>query len=391
EGVVILSTCNRVEIYLSPSRHTEPDELRNTFAEICNLTFDEAEATYMKRDGEAAAHLFRVASGLDSQLLGEVQILTQVKNAYHAALELTCTNNVLNALFLRAIECGKLVRHRTAISQGAASVAYAAADVAQRVFHEFSECRVLLVGAGETVRLASKYLADAGVVNWKISNRTIENAQALAETLGGNTTAFPPQAEDLAWADLIVSATSSPTSVITDDVVTTAVQHRSRPLLVLDLAVPRDVDERASRFDNVYVYSVDDFKEMVRANLKAREKEAVRAEKLVEKQTEEFAQWYRENRVAPTIQQLAVVLEGIRVHEVQTNVKRFTPENHHQVDEFSKSLIRKVTSLIVSNMKRASLDRDDLSLARAVAQAFASDNESNINQILEKLDHELSH
>jgi glutamyl-tRNA reductase len=391
DGAVILSTCNRAEIYLSPQLHTEEPKLRTLFAEICDLTQEEAAACYVKRDDAAVEHLYRVASGLDSQLLGEVQVLSQVKAAYQTALELACTNGVLNTLFLRAIECGKLVRHRTAISQGAVSVAYAAVDVATRIFGKLDGRRILLVGAGETTRLAAKYLADFGGNSWRVSNRTRENAVSLAESLCGTTVAFPPEEADIAWADLIVSATSSSEVVITVETANAALHQRKDPMLILDLAVPRDVDDRLKALENVYLYSVDDFQDIVKANLKAREKEALRAEKLIVKQVEEFVTWYRENRVAPTIQQLKEVLETIRTAEVQNNARRFSPDNRDQVEEFSKSLMRKVTSLIIANMKRASLDRDDLSLAKAVSMAFAPSDDADVNHILERLDHELSH
>lgn len=391
DGVVILATCNRVEIYLSPQLHTDETKLRTLFAQISNLTPVEAAACYVKRDDAAVEHLYRVSSGLDSQLLGEVQILAQVKAAYHAALELACTNGILNTLFLRAIECGKLVRHRTAISQGAVSVAYAAVDVASRIFGKLDGRKILLIGAGNTTRLAAKYLADFGGNSWRVSNRTKENAEDLAASLGGTAVAFPPVEEDIAWADLIVSATSSPDLVIREATANGALHQRRDPMLILDLAVPRDIDEHIKDIDNVYLYGVDDFQDMVKANLKAREKEAVRAEKLIVKQVEEFVTWYRENRVAPTIQQLKEVLETIRSAEVQNNARRFTPENRDQVEEFSKSLMRKVTSLMVANMKRASLDRDDLSLAKAISMALAPADDPQVNHILEKLDHELSH
>ena len=391
EGVVILSTCNRVELYLSPKLHTPEPELRALFASVCKLTLEESYEPYIMRDAAVTHHLFRVASGLDSQMLGEVQILAQVKHAYHAALELACTNGILNRLFLQAIECGKLIRHRTGISQGAVSVAYAAVDLAERVFGKLSNRNVLLIGAGDTIQLAAKYIADSGATQWRVSNRTAARAQMLADTYHGQAVPFPPRQEDLIWADLIVSATGAPEPVVTAAQANGAISHRKNPALFLDLAVPRDIDPDLQNADNVYVYCVDDFKEMVEANLKAREREAVRAEKLVEKQVEDFVTWYRENRIAPTIQQLQMVLEAIRSTEVENNVHRFTPEDREQVEKFSRSMMKKVTGLIVANMKRASLDKNDLSLARAVTVAFAREDESSVNDVLEKLDHELSH
>ena len=391
EGVVILSTCNRVEFYLSPNLHTPEAELRALFAQICHLSDEESYEPYILRDAEVTHHLFRVASGLDSQLLGEVQILTQVKQAYHAALELACTNSVLNRLFLQAIECGKLVRTRTGISQGAVSVAFAAVDLAERVFGKLSDRNVLLIGAGETIQLAAKYIADSGATHWRISNRTSERAQMLAELYHGQAVSFPPSQADLAWADLVVSATSSPEPVITAAQANGAITHRKNPALFLDLAVPRDIDPDLQNADNVYVYCVDDFREMVETNLRAREREALRAGKLVEKEVEEFVVWYRENRIAPTIQQLQMVLEAIRMSEVEHNVHRFTEQDREQVEKFSRSMMKKVTGLIVANMKRASLDKNDLSLARAITMSFAREDESAVNDVLEKLDHELSH
>ncbi len=155
--------------------------------------------------------------------------------------------------------------------------------------------------------------------------------------------------------------------------------------------MPRDVDPAIVTDDSAYVYAVDDFNELVKANLKAREREAVRADKLVQKQIEELVEWYQENRIAPTIQQLQEVLEGIRSAEVENNARRFRAEDREEIDKFSKSLIRKVTGLIIANMKRASIDQNDLSLARAVTMAFSPGDETAVNDVLEKLNHELSH
>jgi len=391
EGVVILSTCNRVELYLSPSYHLTEPVLRELFARVCHLTAEEARAAYVYHDAAAVSHLFRVAAGLDSQLLGEVQILAQVKDAYQAALENATTNAFLNRVFLRAIETGKLVRHRTGISQGAVSVAYAAVDLALRVLGTLSGRKVLLVGAGQTVRLASKYMADFGAASWRVSNRTAERAEALAAGLGGEVAAFPPRPEDLAWADVVVSATSAPDLLIRADTARPALEGRRHPLVLLDLAVPRDVDPALAGTEDLYLYTVDDFQELVQANLRARQREAARAEKLVDKMVEEFQAWYQENRISPTIQQLQEVLEGIRLSEVENNARRFCPEDREQIDRFSRALIKKVTSLIIANMKRACADRNDLSLARAVSLAFAPADEAVVKEVLEKLNRELSH
>ncbi len=391
EGAVILSTCNRAEIYVSPTYHFEESELRALYAEACGLDPDDGNVAYVYRDAAAARHLFRVASGLDSQMLGEIQILAQVKNAYGTALELASTSATLNKVFTHAISCGKQVRTRTAISQGAVSVAYAAIEVAQRLFRKIEEQNILLVGAGETTQLAAKYLADAGACKVRVSNRTAERAAVLAEQIAGDVTNFPPTADDLAWADIVVSATSAQTPVLNVAEQGGTLRQRKRPLLFLDLAVPRDVDPKFADFDDVYVYTVDDFQELVAVNIRARQKEAVRAEEIVEKEVEEFVEWYRNNRIAPSLQQLQAALESIRAAEVEHQAHHFRPEDREEVEKFSRAMMKKVTSLIVANMRRAAADGNDLTLARAIAVAFAGKDRAATEQILEQLNHELSH
>ncbi|MBL0061593.1 MAG: glutamyl-tRNA reductase [bacterium] len=391
EGAAILSTCNRAELYLSPTFHFEESELRALYAEVFELQPEDGDVAYVYRDANAVKHLFRVASGLDSQMLGEIQILVQVKNAYNTALELACTSGILNKLFTQAIFCGKQVRTRTAISQGAVSVAYAAIEIAQRLYNKLGEKNILLVGAGETTKLASKYLADAGACNWRVSNRTTAHAAELAEQIGGEITSFPPNSEDIAWADIVVSATSSPSAIVKMSECGAGLKGRKRPLLFLDLAVPRDIDSAFAERDDVYVYTVDDFQELVAANIKSRQKEAVRAEELVEKEVHIFSEWYRENRIAPSIQQLQVALETIRASEVEQQARHFRPEDREEIEKFSRSMMKKVTSMIIANMRRAAADGNDLTLARAVTVAFAGKDQHAIDEILEKLNHELSH
>jgi glutamyl-tRNA reductase len=392
EGAAILSTCNRTEVYLSPIQHLPDDELRQLYCRLTGLEASAAGAAYVLRDDEAMRHLVRVAAGLDSQLLGEVQILGQLKEAYARALAAAATNNILNKALLRAIEAGKDVRNRTGISQGAVSVASAAVQMAQRIFGSLADRRVLLVGAGETARLAANHLATAGVSEWRVANRTEANARVVADLLGGRVTAFPPPAGDLEWADLVVSATGSERPIIGGPDALAVVRRRKRPLLLLDLAVPRDIEPALAAHGDVYLYAVDDFDELVAANLETRQKEARRAEQIVAKHVHDFSLWYRENRVAPTIQQLHVVLEGLRRREVARNQRRFAPEDHEQLERFSQALIRKVEGLIASNLRQASLHDDDLSMASAVARAMARETEDvEVQRVLERLRQEGTH
>lgn len=391
DGAAILSTCNRTELYLSPEQHFESDALRKMFCRLTGLPDEDAASAYVLRDEDAMQHLLRVASGLDSQMLGEVQILGQLKDAYARALEAGSTNVIINKALLRAVEAGKDVRNRTGISQGAVSVASAACQMAQRIFGSLAGRRVLLVGAGETARLAANHLGGQGVTDWRVTNRTEANARVVADLLGGRVVAFPPRAEDVEWADLVVSATGASEPVIGGEEVILSVRKRRRPLLLLDLAVPRDVEPAIGDCGDVYLYTVDDFDELVKANLTTREKEARRAEQIIDRHVEEFVGWYRENRVAPSIQQLHAVLEELRVSEVERNRKRFQAEDHDQLEKFSKALIRKVEGLMAANLREASRD-DDLSLAQAVVRATRrSEQDEDVQEILDRLRREGSH
>ncbi len=390
DGSVILSTCNRVEIYMSPQNHLSDSDLKNIFGKITGLDKTEYENAYIYRDEDAVRHLFRVASGLNSQLLGEVQILGQVKTAYYSALELGTVTGFLNRLFLKAIECGKFVRERTAISQGAVSVAFAAVDLAGKIFGNLEKLNLLIIGAGDTGKLAALYFHSAGVFSWRISNRTPERAEALATELSGIKVDFPPNEGDMSWADIVVSATGAPGYVIEANRISDILKKRENPICFLDLAVPRDIDPQLKDANNTFVYSVDDFNELVEVNLKARRKEAERAEKLVTQKVDSFVKWHRENRVAPTIQQLQEIVEGIRLAELEKNVNKFSEPDREIAEKLTKSLVKKIISLIILNMKKASVDKDDLSLARSVLLAFSKEDES-IKKTLEKLDHELSH
>ena len=391
EGAVILSTCNRTEFYLSPRLHVTKDSLRALFASITDLDSSETANAYTFQDERAVQHLMEVASGLNSQIVGETEILGQVKDAYYRALKLERTNTVLNKVFLRAIECGKEVRHRTAITEGAVSVASAAAQLAEKIFGNLQTGKVLLVGSGSTSRLAATHLQSNGVVNWKVCNRTAEGAEQLAGELNGTVAPFPPRAEEIAWADLVVCATSAPEPLISREMVQSAARQRHAPRLFLDLAVPRDVESSVRELPETYLFSVDEIQQMVTVNLQAREKEAVRAEKITMRHTGEFTDWYQEHRVVPTIVQVQNVLEGVRHDLFEEYERRFCDDDRGEVEAFSRSLMRRVTSLIIGNMKKASRIDNDLSLARAITFALATDDHTDVQQIVEKLDNELSH
>jgi len=392
DGAVILSTCNRTELYLSPPEHFPERELRRLFAGLTGLEDADAATAYVLRDDDAMRHLVRVAAGLDSQMLGEVQIIGQLKDAYARAQAVGATNNILNKALTRAIEAGKDVRNRTGISQGAVSVASAAVQMAHRIFGTLGGRRVLLVGAGETARLAANHLAGQGVRDWRVANRTEANASVVADLLGGRVVPFPPGPDDLEWADIVVSATGASEPVIAGAACEERLKKRRRSLLLLDLAVPRDIDPALAKRDDVFLYTVDDFDELVHANLEQREKEARRAEALVEKHVEEFVAWYRQNRVSPSLQQLHAVLEELRSREVERNKKRFAADQHGELEKFSQALMRKVEGLIAGNLRQASLRDDNLTMAEELVRAVArEEGDEGVQAALKQLRQEGSH
>ena len=392
DGVAILSTCNRTELYLSPREHFDDDELRRLYCRLTGLEVEHAGAAYVLRDDEAIRHLVRVAAGLDSQMLGEVQIIGQLREAYTRSQAIGATNNILNKALTRALEAGKDVRNRTGISQGAVSVASAAVQMAQRIFGSLEGRRVLLVGAGETARLAANHLSGQGVADWRVANRTESNAQVVADLLGGRVVPFPPGPDDLEWADIVVSATGASEPIIGGEACVEKARKRRRSLLLLDLAMPRDIDPALGQFDDVFHYTVDDFNELVEANLQQREKEARRAVAIVDKHVEEFVSWYRQHRVAPSIQRLHDVLEALRRQEVERNKKRFTAEDHEQLEKFSQTLMKKVEGLFASNLRQSSLEDDSLSMAEEVVRAVARDGEdADVEKVLKQLRQEGSH
>ncbi len=289
DGIVILSTCNRTEIYLSPIVHHDSVQLRQLFRDVTKLSVEESDQAYIMKDDAAVDHIFRVASGLDSQMLGEVQILGQIKKSLESAREEKTVNNILNKVFGHAVECGKLIRTKTELSRGAVSVASAAVQLAGRVFGNLENRNVLLVGAGETSRLASRHLNTAGVKDWRVSNRTEKNAKVISDLLGGEIVSFPPSIDDLIWADIVVSATSSEEPVIKLDTYKQAVKKRKSIQLLLDLAIPRDIDPEIRSLNDTYLYTVDDFNDLVEANLRVREKEAERASRMVQKEVDSFS------------------------------------------------------------------------------------------------------
>ena len=320
ESVVILSTCNRTELYFHNAEITPREEHEDNiawreqcfewFAEIHQLEHDELrECIYFKQNMEAARHLMRVACGLDSLILGEPQILGQVKQAYQYSEHFYHTQNSqvstkLSRLFQRTFSTAKRVRSETEISSSAVSVAYAACGLARQIFDNFGKLRFLLVGAGETIELVARYLIQHGAKNIMIANRTPQRAERLAERLDTPMQILSLSALQIGLnqADIVISSTGSPDMLISKEMVEIAQKQRQfDPMLLIDIAVPRDIDENAGELDAVYSYSVDDLQHIIQRNMAQREQAAEQAAQIVDEECKAFFEWLKQQQSSDLI------------------------------------------------------------------------------------------
>ena len=316
QGVVeaaVLSTCNRTEIYCRVEAGAEhlPE---HWLAQFGQLRPDQLDTyLYRHRDGEAVRHLFRVATGLDSMVLGEPQILGQVKEAWQAARASGALKTPLDRLFQQTFAVAKRARTDTRIGAHPVSVAFAAVRLAQRVFSALDQATVLLIGAGDTIELAARHLADHKVKRLLVANRTLEHAQALASRFGGVALPLDDLERHLAEADIVLSATASREPILRREAVKQALrQRRHRPMFLLDLAVPRDIEPAISELDDVFLYSVDDLEQVIDENRRSRREAAEQAEAIIELQVEHYLSWWRASGEQDTLKQLRQSGEATR-------------------------------------------------------------------------------
>lgn len=294
EESVVLSTCNRVEVYATHSLEdlkAGHEQLREYLTRHFKLRADEQEALAFYRLGatDTARHLFRVVSGLDSMVLGETEIFGQVKEAYKTALDAHTTGRVLNKLFQQAFQVGKLVRHQTAIQRGSTSVGSVAVDLAGKIFGSLAECRVMLVGAGEMSRTCAQSLLSRGAKSVIVSNRSYEKAVELAEEMRGQALKFDEWEGALHEVDIIISSTSAPHFVIKPDSIRQVMKkRRGHSLFVIDIAVPRDVDPAVNEIEEVYVYDIDALQAIADESRRERERQLAICEQIIEEQLDKF-------------------------------------------------------------------------------------------------------
>lgn len=343
---LILSTCNRVEL-LAVGGGDATKRLLGLWAASCNSQVSDLDGhTYFYRNLEAVKHIFEVASSLDSMVLGEPQILGQLKAAYRNAVKAKCAGSILNRLMHKSFSVAKRVRNETAVAASAVSISYAAVELAKRIFDSIPSHKAMLVGAGEMAELAAMHLTQAGIDEIYVLNRTLSHGEELAKRFNGHCLPFEELASSLADVDIVISSTGSPETVIhVKDIKTALKKRKNRPMFFIDIAVPRDIDPEVNTLDNVYLYDIDDLKEVVEENRSSRKEEAVKAHVIVDDEVRDFAHWLENIKVQPEILQLIGRGEAAANAELAKTLKKLgpiSPEHKKALEIMAHAIVRKL-------------------------------------------------
>lgn len=355
--LVLYTTCNRVEVLcVTETPEDAESRLKTFFARDPEMVGALEESLYVRRDQDAVQHLFRVASSLDSMVVGEPQILGQVKVAYRQATSQRATGPILNRLLHKSFSVAKRVRRETGIGDAAVSVSYAAVNLGKKIFGNLAGKNVLLLGAGEMAELALEHLRGQGVAQIVIANRTLERGVRLAERFRGEAVSLEELDAQLLGADILISSTGAPEYLLTRDQVKGAMRRRKqRPLFLIDIAVPRDLDPGINDLDNVYLYNIDDLQEVVAQGWEHRHKEAAKAERLVVAETLKFLEWLETLEVFPTIIDLKEKADRICEAELKktlSNLGPLTEEQHQALEVLTHSISQKLLHDPIIFLKR---------------------------------------
>jgi glutamyl-tRNA reductase len=371
-----LATCNRVEVLARVADGEGAVEGLKTFIyRQGNLSVAEMDrCLYIYRDLEAVRHLFRVTSSLDSMIMGEPQILGQMKDAYRMAVDTGTTGILLNRLSHHAFRVAKRVRTETGIAGNAVSVSYAAVELAKKIFGDLKRRTILLIGAGEMSELAARHLLRQGVGAIHIANRTYARAEEMAAEFQGVPVAFEKFSELLPEVDIVIASTGAPGYIMSAEMVASAFgRRRNRPLFLIDIAVPRDIDPAAGDIDNVYLYNIDHLQDVVDTNREVRRAEAMKAEEIIAEEVAVFESWYNALAVVPTIVSLREKMEGIMKGELEKSsswMRNLNEEERNRVEILTASIINKILHDPMTGLKEESRDKDALPFVAAVRRLF---------------------
>ena len=379
EEAAILSTCNRTEIYCSHD-NIHPDVPLNWLSEYHGIDSHELRPlTYTYPDANAVKHLLRVACGLDSMVLGEPQVLGQLKTAYQTALDSGHIGKLLNRLFQHSFHVAKVIRSNTEIGTHPVSVASAAVRMAQQIFGELDNQTVMLIGAGETIELVAKHLHEQNCEKLIVANRTLSRAHHIASHIDGYAITLTDIPKHLAEADIVITSTASQLPILGKGAIESAIQKRKhRPMFIVDLAVPRDVEPEAGKLNDIYLYTVDDLKDVVQDNMNNRKQAAEQAEEIIEVQVDEFMDWINSLNAISTITTLREHAEQIQNDTTLWALKRLkegaNPESI--IVEATRALTNKLIHSPSSQLREASAaGREDL--LEATQELFSLNTENS--------------
>jgi glutamyl-tRNA reductase len=379
EGVaeaVILSTCNRVEITLTTDDTADPRAIVDAFLEDRkSLRAQALEAHLYRHEGrDAIHHLFRVAASLDSMVVGEPQILGQIKTAYNAAKSCGALCGWLDSLYAHAFGVAKRVRSATGVGQMAVSVSYAAVELARKIFGTLNNRTVMIVGAGKMSELAARHLRRSGASHVFVTNRTHERAVEMAELFQGTPVEYTRFVSMLPEVDIVIASSGAPHYILHKDEMQRIISaRRNRPMFLIDIAVPRNIDPAINDIDNVYLYDIDDLQEVVNANLRERMKEADRAEALVSEEVERMLARLKVAEVAPTIVRLQDQMEQIRAGELEKIRRKygpFSPAQDEALELVTRGIVNKIAHGPISELRAQANQPEGAHVIAAIRKAF---------------------
>ncbi|MCL2895820.1 glutamyl-tRNA reductase [Brenneria tiliae] len=363
QGGVLLSTCNRTELYLSvEEQENQREQLIDWLCKYHRLNRDDfSDSLYWHQDNAAVSHLMRVASGLDSLVLGEPQILGQVKKAFAVSQRGQSLSGELERLFQKSFTVAKRVRTETDIGASAVSVAFAACTLARQIFESLAEVNVLLVGAGETIELVARHLREHQVHRMVIANRTRERAQALATEVGAEVITLAELDEQLAYADIVISSTASTLPIIGKGMMERTLKaRRNQPMLMVDIAVPRDIEPEVGKLPNVYLYSVDDLHAIIQHNLAQRKAAAIQAESIVQQESADFMAWLRAQSAVETIRDYRAQADELRSEMTAKALAAIQQGNDVEavIQELTHRLTNRLIHAPTKSLQQAARDGD---------------------------------
>ncbi|HIA64661.1 TPA: glutamyl-tRNA reductase [Candidatus Poribacteria bacterium] len=363
EEVAILSTCNRVELCAVIKPGAKPHILSDYLVDLYQINRKEFDGyTYSYEGFEAILHLFRVASSLDSMMIGESQILGQIKESYEQALSAKTTGQLLNRLFTKAIQVGKRTRTTTQIASRAVSISYVAVELAKKIFTNLERKAVTIIGAGEMGELAVRSLVENGASEVSVVNRTCERAERVAEMFDGTATIFDNNLDFLIETDIVISSTTAPHYLVQIEPFKKIMEKRNnRPIVMIDIAVPRDIDPRISNIENAFLYNIDDLRHIISSNVEERKQEAKTGEEIVKEEATNFNEYIKMLEADPTIKALHQHFDQIIERELCVCVNKANLSNDQEqvVRSMTKSIVKRLLHQPTKNLRQCFISSDN--------------------------------